>query len=483
MELKLKDVWYWTANFLLLASAFISMYVNNGYPLLIVSIPLALLDRAYVVPLLLFIAAIEGSFKVQGSSSDTESLAILAIVPFFAYDFIKHNGKMIPFKLGIFYIIFGVFLVIGIFVYFQHPQIQQHASILLGEKKGVLGVYIKMVMKIVKLIFFFIYLKVLINKDKDFLHRVLTLVMDLAPYLTILVALNMKLFGVVAEKFDTIHFGEAKHGDFSANMNALGIYIYLAIFSPQSSWFKRFVNIAALACLLFIVMEVASRNGLLCFVLLGIFGGIVVLWNRTWGFKTTIVTAAIFLVCAAAYFYKDSPTVQRFIFQTEVKGGGDRLSYWLAGVESLKEDPLLGLGGDETASLYAVDKYSPEVEDHVMHNTFLEFLVEYGWVGLFFYISFAAVVMFHAIKNFFFALKLNDVLLAAPSVSYFISMFAGLFISRIWESTIWYNMTFIFAIYILYRMPIEDAIKNRRAYLIRGLPDPLLSPSLALPST
>src|SRR4051812_33665833 len=127
MELKLKDLWYWTANFMLLASAFVSMYVNNGYPLLIVSIPLAFLDRAYVVPLLLFIAAIEGSFKVQGNSSDTESLAILSIAPLFAYDFIKHNAKMIPFKLGIFYIIFGAFLVIGIFVYFQHPEIQQYA--------------------------------------------------------------------------------------------------------------------------------------------------------------------------------------------------------------------------------------------------------------------------------------------------------------------------------------------------------------------
>ena len=60
-------------------------------------------------------------------------------------------------------------------------------------------------------------------------------------------------------------------------------------------------------------------------------------------------------------------------------------------------------------------------------------------------------------------------------------VFAGLFISRVWESTLWYNMTLIFAIYILYRMPIEQAIKKRKAYRIHGLADPLLDPSLALP--
>ena len=30
MNLKLKDMWYWIANFALLGSAFISMYVNNA---------------------------------------------------------------------------------------------------------------------------------------------------------------------------------------------------------------------------------------------------------------------------------------------------------------------------------------------------------------------------------------------------------------------------------------------------------------------
>ena len=77
MNLKLKDLWYWIANFALVGSAFLSMYMNNAYPMLAVAIPLILLDRAYVVPVLLFIAAIEGSFKVQDAASQAESTAIM----------------------------------------------------------------------------------------------------------------------------------------------------------------------------------------------------------------------------------------------------------------------------------------------------------------------------------------------------------------------------------------------------------------------
>src|SRR5206468_1471435 len=225
VNLKLKDLWYWSANFALLASAFLSMYVNNALPMLAVSIPLVMLDRAYVVPLLLFIAAIEGSFKVEDAASQAESTAILMIGPLFAYDFIRKNGRMVPYSLVLLYIIFGMFVVIGMFTYSSHPQITQYLAPIMFKKQGGVGIYFKMFMKVIKLCFFFIYLKVLINEDKDLFYRALTLIKDMAPYLAILVALNMMMFGVVSDKFETIHFGESHHGDFSANMNALGVYI------------------------------------------------------------------------------------------------------------------------------------------------------------------------------------------------------------------------------------------------------------------
>lgn len=480
INLKVNDLAYWAANFAILGAAFFSMYVNNAYPLLAVAVPLILLDRAYVVPVLLFIAAIEGAFKIEDAASVAESRAIELIMPFFIYDYFINNSKKIPFKLSLLYLIFGVFCIIGMFVYSGNKNIQQFLAPLTHEKSGAAGIYLKMFMKVIKLVFFFLYLKVLVNKDKTLFYRALTLIKDMAPYLTMLVLLNMLMFGTVSAKFDTLHFGESHHGDFSANMNALGVFIYLGIFEPKTSVFKRFINLCALGCLLFIIMNLASRNGLLCFVILGVLAGGLGLWNLNWSLKVVIVVGAMGAVGIAAYLFKDSPTVERFIYQTEDEGGGDRVAYWSAGLASLKEDPLLGLGGDETASLYAVGKYSPEVEDHVMHNTFIEFAVEYGWFGFIFFCIFVGVILWHSYKNFVFAVTYGDILLAVPGISYFISIFAGLFVSRVWESTLWYNMTMIFAIYILWRKPVEDALKNRKAALIHGLPDPMLDPALPI---
>jgi O-antigen ligase len=115
-----------------------------------------------------------------------------------------------------------------------------------------------------------------------------------------------------------------------------------------------------------------------------------------------------------------------------------------------------------------------------MHNTFIEFAVEYGLIGLMFYLVYVSSILYHGIRNFFFAVRYDDMLLAAPTISYIISIFAGLFISRVWESTLWYDMTLIFGIFILWRKPVEDAIKKRKYFLMRGMPDPLSNPALAL---
>jgi hypothetical protein len=47
------------------------------------------------------------------------------------------------------------------------------------KKEGGVGAYVKMFMKVIKICFFFMYLKVLINEDKDLFYRALTLIKDM----------------------------------------------------------------------------------------------------------------------------------------------------------------------------------------------------------------------------------------------------------------------------------------------------------------
>lgn len=481
VELKLKDIWYWGTNLAMIGMASVSMYLDNPLPLLAVAVPLCLLDRAYIIPLLIFIACIEGSFSSEDSSSQAESLAIMAIGPMFLWDFFKNNKVKVGLTISFLFITFGFFVIWGIIIYKMNTHIVQYIMTLAGEQ-AFAGITVKTIMKVLKLAFFFLYLKTLINKDKDIVFRGLSIMKDLVPYLFFAICADTILFGVVTSQFDTMHFGQAKHGDFTANLDALGILLLINMFESNTSWFKRFVSLCAYGVLVFLIMNLASRNGLLCLILITGIGGIVGVWHKNWGFKLVTATAAIMAAAVIFYFFKDSPTIERLIYYQEEREGGDRLAYWLGGAMAIQEEPFFGLGGHESTSFYAVDKYSPdpEVEGHVMHNTFLEFGVEYGLVGLAFYCGFVAFVLYHAWKNFFFALRYGEILLTVPSIAYFISIFAGLFVSRIWESTLWYNTLLVFAVYIIYRRPVEQAYKKRKAYLIHGLPDPVQDPSLAI---
>jgi O-antigen ligase len=265
--------------------------------------------------------------------------------------------------------------------------------------------------------------------------------------------LFLLLKGKAGVKFGQVNFGSSHHGDFTANLCALGVYLYIGLFERNKNLIYKGIFIVALAAMLYVIMQLASRNGLLSFAFISMISVYLVLKNRGIGVKVLVAMLGIFVGIGALYLFQDSPTIQRAIYQTEVKGGGDRLFYWSSGVKAISEEPFFGFGGDETSSLYAVAKYAPEVEDHVMHNTFLEAGVEYGLIGLTFFLILVFTIIRWSYRNFRYAIATDNLILAAPGISYLISIFAGLFISRIWESTLWYNMSLVFAIGILWVYP------------------------------
>jgi O-antigen ligase len=134
---------------------------------------------------------------------------------------------------------------------------------------------------------------------------------------------------------------------------------------------------------------------------------------------------------------------------TEQESGGDRVYYWEAGAKAVEKFPIFGLGGDESASQGAVARYAPAlVQDKVMHNTYLEMAVEYGLFALVFYLFLVFFVIKWGYRLFKFAVLKQNLLIAAPAVSYLILMIAAIFISDIWDTAIWYNMSIIFALAI-----------------------------------
>ncbi len=254
-----------------------------------------------------------------------------------------------------------------------------------------------------------------------------------------------------------LHFGAASHGDFTASLDALCVFLFIALFERSNRYFEKFMALAAIGALLYLIMQMGSRNGLLSFGFVTVLGVYLVMRNRSWSFQLLIVGGGVLAGLAALYAFQDSPTMQRFIYEMTVDNGGERVDYWSAGVQAIKDAPILGQGGDETASLYSVGRWAPNVEIHVMHNTFLEVAVEYGLLGLLFYIIFVFTILKWGYKQVMYAIKHNDLILGAPAIAYAVSIMAGMFISRVWDTTLWYYLGIVFAIGILWFYPDNPA--------------------------
>ncbi len=453
-------------SLLLLAALATSLYMSDSTYILIVLLPIVILDRSFLIPILFTIPVVEGVYSTDTSSSNSETIAIAMLVPIMAYDLLKANKKMIPFKVVALYLIFIIMAFVGLIVYKRHHDISM--TIAIPAHMPYVPALGKVAAKILKIGFFLVYVKLLINYGKDYIYKALNLFRALSPYIILVISGYTLMFGHVSTQFGgVIHFGEASHGDFTASLDALCVFLYLALFERSNRYFEKFMALVAIGFLLYLIMQMGSRNGLLSFGFVTVLGVFLVMRNRSWTFQFLIVGGAFIAGVTALYFFQDSPTIQRAIYEMTEQSGGERLDYWYAGAQAIKDAPVLGLGGDESASLYAVGKWSPSVTDHVMHNTFLEVAVEYGLLGLTFYLIFVYTILRWGYKQVLYAIDTNDLILGTPAIAYTVSIMAGMFISRVWDTTLWYYLGIVFAIGILWIEPLKA---KARYYARKGKP-------------
>jgi hypothetical protein len=392
-------------------------------------------------------AQVTGSGPTQDASY-AETFAIMAVTPMLLYDLLTQKSKMVPYRFVLFYIIFVLFVVQGAFVYYQHPENYEGLPIASAKYSPILH----SITKAIKICFYVFYLKVLINYPVSKNIKTLELTRRFMPFIIIVIAANLLINGRVqngAGYTGTLQLGDAHHGSFTSQLCSIGIYLFITLFSRKVNLITRIFVIGAIAGIGTAIMLMGSRNGLLSFFILCCLGFYINLKGKRIDFQFIMVITAMVAGAITILISLNSPTVQRAIYMTEVASGGDRVYYWEAGGKAIERYPIFGLGGDESASQGAVARYAPAVvQDKVMHNTYLEMAVEYGLFGLIFYLILVFFVLKWGYRLFKFALQKQNLLLAAPAISYLILMIAAIFISDIWDTAIWYNMSIIFALAI-----------------------------------
>lgn len=461
-----KQIKFWLGLFFFLVSVVVSTIIGSGIPLLVVAIPMILFNRHYLIPLLLIIPLVEGALTTNtlvttsndagvSQSSMAESIAIALLTPLIVYDLIQTAKKKVPFKLTLLFILLAIVVGIGYLVLLMHPQIPAIAT----------PAWARVLLKLVKIFFFWLLLKWSINRFKAGFWESLNILKSLAPLILLVVAVYI-IANPGVGRFDMSVFGMAHHGIMGGNLSTFIPYCFIIFFDKKSKFLSKVFAFLAICGTLYVVMQIGSKNGFLCFFLMLALAAFLVLKNRSTDFKTAIIILGIVGSAIALYLLQDSATIQRALFQEEQGGlsglSTGRTDFWYSGIEAVAHQPLLGFGGDETASVYAVTLYAPEVEGHIMHNTLLEFLVEYGLIGTFFYVMFVWAVIYRGYQNFRYAIRTQQYILGVPTLAYYISQFAGLFTSRVWDSTLWYNAILIFTISVLWETGKVKFFKVRK---------------------
>lgn len=430
---------------------------STSMPLVLLAIPLCLIDRSFVFPMLLTVALCQGAFSEAEVTTNTatqnsdfsETLILAALSPMLFWDMTRDKlSRVIPFRFVIFYVIFIYFVFQGVIIYYQYPQ--NYKSLLLIHAKW--SPVLHSIMKTIKIVFYIFYLRVLINYPLERNLKTLETTRRFVPFILIVLGVNLALNGRAqsgAGYQDTLQLGDAHHGNYTAQLCAFSVYCYITFFKNKVSLLTKGFALVAIAAVGFSIMQMGSRNGLLSFALVCLLGFILNMQRKSWSYIVLWSLAAFMGAILVVLISLNSPTVQRAIYMTEVEGGGDRVYYWQAGAKALQEHPLFGMGGDESASQAAVAAYAPAgTVDKVMHNTYLEMAVEYGLIGLAFYLAFLFFALKWGYRLYKLAINTGNLLIAAPPISYLILMTAAFFVSDVWDTSIWYNLSMIFALTI-----------------------------------
>lgn len=452
INLKFSDVRFWGFTLLFTLALYASLLLTTATPLILITLPMVAYDRAFMFPIFMAIPLAQGAFITDQIDTDTlaESVALATVLPLLAYDIVSKKSKIVPYRFVIWYVLFFFFIILGQIVYWQHPFNLTGLSSGQPTWKPIF----RSTTRIIKVTFYFVYLKVLINYSFQDNMRTLEYSRKFTPFIVMALGIYLLTHGTVVAGAnqgggESLQLGDAHHGAFTSQLCSLGIYLYITIFKRKEKIWNRGTAAIGLLMMFIMIMQMGSRNGLVCFMLVSALGIYVNVKNKRIDYQFLISFVIAIVGIIGIIYSLNSPTIKRAIYMTEVEQGGNRWYYWEAGLTALEHYPILGMGGDESASIAAVTKYGPGfIDDKVMHNTYLEFAVEYGAVGFLFYITFLFYILMWSYRLFKFALQKNYPLLTGPSVSYLILMFSALFVSRIWETAIWYNQSLVFALSI-----------------------------------
>lgn len=415
----------------------ISLWTNMSYLFILAFYLLVLLKREWLIPMLLTPSLVDGALSSPDLVVPLGIATVILLAPILFWDGFR-SGKKVPGIYVLFFLLFIVLVVLGFVVYgFRFGFDQQ--------------IFIDSLINISKLSFFLILLKFLINKGEAYIYKSLqnTLFVT-APVILSVIGYSL-IVGETYGYIEYLKFGGAKHGTFTATLTAFSIYILYWFYQNDDFLIKQ-ISAGILILVFYTILQMGSKNGLLSFTIMIFWGLFFFSKTKSVTKKVLVVGLGIIVIGIGATFFSEiiinSPTIERVTKQIQKEGiegaGSGRAEIWKAGLSAFPSAPLLGWGGSNQAVRSIIIEYGGR--DNVMHNTFLDALMQYGLIGLTLYLAFIWILYKRGVIIYKACTEHSEYLPFVPVFFFFMVLFSGMFVSWLWETLVWYQAVLILAI-------------------------------------
>lgn len=252
-------------------------------------------------------------------------------------------------------------------------------------------------------------------------------------------------------------------GEYAIQMLIYGSLAIAFVISLRGSWgkTKKWVLYIAASLGYLAVMGASSRGSQLALAVISIW----FLLKQKNGFKGVLVLSVLAIVL---YSLLPEEQVERFRIIGEDRSSLQRLAYWKAGIEIIKEHPVLGVGYNNWGQ-YMWYKYpngvGPGQTVQASHNIFIQGGTEMGLLGLFFFILLIIYAFMNNSRTRRMAKELDNKLffnlsygLDAGLIGYLV---AGFFVTVLYYPFFWVQIAMIVMLNTVTQNNLNQKIKTK----------------------